>query len=91
LYFALLLAMLPIMCVYFQLSSIILLTRFQPYETFVVRGETQMTRDERKRERELDKVAKKLFGKELNDLTYDQTLLVEREYGRRIVEKLRAA
>jgi hypothetical protein len=50
-----------------------------------------MTRDERKRERELDKVAKKLFGKELNDLTYDQTLLVEREYGRRIVEKLRAA
>jgi hypothetical protein len=56
-------------------------------------GETKMTRYERKREIILLKLAKKMLGRELNDLndlTWDETLKVEAAYGAKILEELRA-
>ena len=51
---------------------------------------TSEMRIKRQKERELDRLAKEMFGKEYNELMYEDAQHVEREYGRRILEEVRS-
>jgi hypothetical protein len=50
---------------------------------------TNELKAKRRRERELEKLARLLFGVSYDDLDYTGTQAVEREYARRILEQVR--